>query len=165
VAVHSYGGTRKVNGTSGQMRHIATPGTTSRIRVINTDRAALRSWVVGAPFRVLAIDGRDLFGPTTIEGSAVLLAAGARADLEVVAPADGSGALVRLGGGADVVVGPQGSVAPDAGRPRLRPAAGGTGLRVRLREPVRLHGGPPGAALDHQRPHLPRRADVPGQRG
>ncbi|HEY8720069.1 multicopper oxidase domain-containing protein [Pengzhenrongella sp.] len=80
--------------------------------MVNTDNAVLNAWVVGAPLRVLAIDGRDLSGPTPVEGEAVLVAAGGRADLELVAPADGSAALVRLGAGADVVVGPTGSRAP-----------------------------------------------------
>lgn len=115
AVLHTYGGSRTVNGTPGRARHVAAPGTTSRVRVINTDNAALRVWVVGAAFRVLAVDGRNVSGPTSVHGAAVLLAAGGRADLEVAAPTDGSTALVRLGGGADIAVGPTGSTEPDRG--------------------------------------------------
>jgi FtsP/CotA-like multicopper oxidase with cupredoxin domain len=116
--VHTYAGVRTVNGAAGQTRHVLPVGSRSRVRVINTDSSGLRVWVAGAPFRLLAADAREVRGPTPVRGRAVLLAAGGRADLEIVTPADGSAALVRFGGAADVLLGPSQAPAPtgDAAR-------------------------------------------------
>ncbi|WP_227425032.1 multicopper oxidase family protein [Pengzhenrongella sicca] len=116
--LHTYAGTRTINGTAGQQRHVVAPGTAARIRVINTDNAALRVWVAGAGFALLAVDGRDLTGATPVRDVAVVIGAGGRADLEITAPADGSAAVVRLGGGADLVVGPAGSRGPSGAAAR-----------------------------------------------
>ena len=39
-----------------------------RVRVVNTDNGPLRVWVTGAPYRVLAVDGRDVNEPTAVRG-------------------------------------------------------------------------------------------------
>ena len=75
---------------------------------IGTDNGALSVWVSGAPFRLRAVDGTEVVGPETVEGVAVQVTAGARADLEIETPADGSGARVDVGGGAALVLGPGG---------------------------------------------------------
>jgi FtsP/CotA-like multicopper oxidase with cupredoxin domain len=59
-----------------------------RLRVINTDNALIRTGVVGTPYKVLAVDGRDLHGPTPTT-AAFPLAAGARVDLEATVPLTG----------------------------------------------------------------------------
>jgi FtsP/CotA-like multicopper oxidase with cupredoxin domain len=87
-------------------------GETVRVRVINTDNGPLTAWVSGAEFRVVAVDGTDVHGPTAVRGQGLIVTAGGRADLEVVVPA--GGARVELGGhavvlgdaGADVVAEP-----------------------------------------------------------
>ena len=63
-------------------------GTTARVRVINTDNAILRVGLLGTPYKVVAVDGRDVHGPTPVT-AAYPLAAGARVDLEAVVPAGG----------------------------------------------------------------------------
>jgi FtsP/CotA-like multicopper oxidase with cupredoxin domain len=78
-----------------------------RVRVVNTDNGALRAWVSGPAYRLLAMDGYDLHGPTEVSGRSVLVTAGGRADLEVTAPARvelGAAALVV---GSDVPATPQ----------------------------------------------------------
>jgi FtsP/CotA-like multicopper oxidase with cupredoxin domain len=87
----------------------AAPGERVRVRVVNTDNGPMSAWVPGKPFRVLAVDGTDVHEPGEVRDHAVVVTGGARADLEVVAPA-----RIELGG-ASVVVGEQ--VPPAAPRP------------------------------------------------
>ncbi|MBD0292639.1 MAG: multicopper oxidase family protein [Jiangellaceae bacterium] len=116
AAAHSYGRLRTVNGATGETRMRAAPGAAVRVRVVNTDNGPIDAHVLGAPFRVLAIDGHDLLEPDQVEDKALQLAAGGRADLGVRTPADGSAVRVQLGapGGASVVIGPDGARAPKA---------------------------------------------------
>lgn len=92
VIVHSYGGKRTINGTPGVSALSA-----QLLRVINTDAGPIRIWVSGTPFRVTAIDGRDVNAPAPISDQSVLLTAGGRVDLRL----DGPGRL-DVGGGAAV---------------------------------------------------------------
>ncbi|MGY1618771.1 multicopper oxidase family protein [Geodermatophilus sp. SYSU D00691] len=103
AAVHTYSGHRTVNGSTGVSSVEAGDGEQVRVRVVNTDSGPLRAWVSGSPFRVLAVDGTDLVGPTDVEGERVVVTAGGRVDLLVTAPA-----RVDVGGGAALVVGPPG---------------------------------------------------------
>jgi FtsP/CotA-like multicopper oxidase with cupredoxin domain len=103
--IHLYDGRRTVDGRAGDVPVEAAPGAPVRVRVINTDNGPMRVWVTGAGFRVLAVDGRDVHGPTPLQNTAVQVTAGGRADLEVVAPPSGSGVRVELGGNAAMVLG------------------------------------------------------------
>jgi FtsP/CotA-like multicopper oxidase with cupredoxin domain len=98
---HLYGGTRTVNGRSGETRVAAAPGERVRVRVVNTDNAPMSAWVPGTAFRLLAVDGTEVHEPGEVRDVAVEVTGGARADLEVVAPA-----RIELGG-ASVLVGDQ----------------------------------------------------------
>ncbi|MFE9957342.1 multicopper oxidase family protein [Micromonospora sp. NPDC005299] len=62
-------------------------GTPTRLRLVNTDNATHRYALAGTPFRVAAIDGADLRGPTSLVDTAVLIPAGGRYDLVFTAPA------------------------------------------------------------------------------
>ncbi|RKN34017.1 multicopper oxidase family protein [Micromonospora musae] len=62
-------------------------GVPVRLRLINTDSTTHRYALAGAPFRVAAIDGSDLRGPTPVAETAVLIPAGGRYDLVFTAPA------------------------------------------------------------------------------
>ena len=44
----------------------APDGTRVRVRVVNTDNAATSVWTGRSPYRVLAVDGVDLIGPTPV---------------------------------------------------------------------------------------------------
>jgi FtsP/CotA-like multicopper oxidase with cupredoxin domain len=101
---HLYTGTRTVNGDAG-LRVPAAPGTTARIRVINTDNGPMSVWVSGAPFRVVAVDGTDVHEPSEVRDVSVLVTAGGRVDLEVTMPAGGTPVRVQLGGPTSVVLG------------------------------------------------------------
>ncbi|MEU0092405.1 multicopper oxidase family protein [Kribbella sp. NPDC006257] len=88
ATIHTYNGRRTINGRTGSQSLNLPAGTPVRLRVINTDNALIRTGLVGTPYKVLAVDGRDLHGPTPTT-AAFPLAAGARVDLEATVPATG----------------------------------------------------------------------------
>ncbi|WP_448625272.1 multicopper oxidase family protein [Geodermatophilus sp. URMC 64] len=102
--VHTYSGRRTLSGSTGTTEVAADAGTRVRVRLVNTDFGPLRAWVSGSPFRVLAVDGSDLAGPTDLIDEGVVVTAGGRTDLLVTAPA-----RVDVGGGAALVLGPPGT--------------------------------------------------------
>jgi len=81
VAVHTLNGTPLVNSTDGVEKRAVAPGTPVRLRVINTDSTPQRYDIGGTPFKVVAIDGTDLVGPTPLNGRTLVLAAGGRYDV------------------------------------------------------------------------------------
>ncbi|MEU4393635.1 multicopper oxidase family protein [Kribbella sp. NPDC023855] len=89
AAIHTYDGKRTINGRTGSSRVDVAPGKKIRVRVINTDNTIIRTGLIGAQYKVIAVDGRDLTGPAPVT-AAFPLAAGARVDLEVVMPAAGA---------------------------------------------------------------------------
>ncbi|MEU5671511.1 multicopper oxidase family protein [Micromonospora sp. NPDC047753] len=62
-------------------------GVSVRLRLINTDSTTHRYALAGTAFRVAAVDGVDLRGPTPLVDTAVLIPAGGRYDLVFDAPA------------------------------------------------------------------------------
>lgn len=103
--VHIYDGLRTVNGRPGDTHIDAPPGARVRVRVINTDNGPMSVWVDRAPFRVVSVDGTDVHEPGEVRDVAVEVTAGARADLEIVVPPDGSGVRVEMGGSAALLLG------------------------------------------------------------
>jgi FtsP/CotA-like multicopper oxidase with cupredoxin domain len=130
--VHLYDGIRTVNGER-EVRVEVPPGHRARVRVINTDNGEMAAWVAGAEWRLAAVDGSDLRDPTPVSDTAVEVAAGGRADLDVAMPVDGSPVRVELGGSAAVILGSASFTAPATHRPEAtldlltygRPAAVG----------------------------------------
>ena len=110
--VHSYAGHRTVAGRTGVSAIEAEDGERLRVRLINTDNGPLKAWVSGAPFRVAAVDARDLNEPTDVSDRGVLVTAGGRVDLLVTAPA-----RVDLAGGTALVLGPDGTDVPATTEP------------------------------------------------
>lgn len=86
VVVHTLDGTPLVNATDGVEQRAIPAGTAVRLRLINTDNAPLRFDVGGTPFRVVAIDGTDLVGPTPLRRRTLELAAGGRYDVAFTMP-------------------------------------------------------------------------------
>jgi FtsP/CotA-like multicopper oxidase with cupredoxin domain len=104
AAVHTYDGRRTINGHPGVSPLAARPGDLVRERVVNTDAGPIRAWVSGAPYRVVAVDGRDVHGPTPVSDTAVLVTAGGRVDVEFTVPA-GGGARLDVGASTTLAVG------------------------------------------------------------
>jgi FtsP/CotA-like multicopper oxidase with cupredoxin domain len=108
-----------VNGTVGELRLDARPGERVRVRVIGAlqgdkevrdipqmMRARPQELVlVGAPFAVVALDGRDLNAPSVLGPTRLPLAIGQRYDLEFTMPSDGAVRLFDRYGGESVIIG------------------------------------------------------------
>ncbi|MDX3004512.1 multicopper oxidase family protein [Kribbella solani] len=112
AAIHTYDGKRTINGRTGAWQADVPAGTAARVRVINTDNAILRVGLLGTSYKVVAVDGRDVHGPTATT-AAYALPAGGRVDLEAVVPAGG----MRLIAGIptlSLAIGPAGTNPPTA---------------------------------------------------
>jgi FtsP/CotA-like multicopper oxidase with cupredoxin domain len=105
---HTYGGLRTINGKAEDLRVEARPGQRARVRITNTDNGSMQVWTSGS-FRLLAVDGTEVNRPTEVSDRAVTLTAGARADIEVQVPSDGSTVRAQLSKASAVIVGPQGA--------------------------------------------------------
>jgi FtsP/CotA-like multicopper oxidase with cupredoxin domain len=119
AVLHLYAGQRTLNGRAEDDVVEAAPGSTVRVRVINTDQGTATVWSSGL-YRVVATDGHDVHEPTELQGRSVSVAAGARIDVEIRTPSDGTATRLRLGG-RSIVIGPAGtsrSSAPDVAQPR-----------------------------------------------
>src|SRR5690606_27269877 len=86
VPVHTFDGVTVVGDQDRPVPHTVPPGTPVRLRVVNTDNLPLRLALSGAPFRLVAVDGRDLHRPGEVSGKALRLAAGGRYDLAFTMP-------------------------------------------------------------------------------
>jgi FtsP/CotA-like multicopper oxidase with cupredoxin domain len=115
--VHLYNGVRTVNGREGDVPVQAPPGARVRVRVINTEYGLMPTWVSGAPYRLVAVDGTEINGAAHVQDKAVAMAAGGRADFEVTMPADGSPVRIHLGGPTGVVLGSTSHTLPPVPRP------------------------------------------------
>ncbi|MFL6140476.1 MAG: multicopper oxidase domain-containing protein [Labedaea sp.] len=93
LPVHTFDDTVVVAGSDGRTEHTAPAGTRVRLRLVNTDSDPHRFTLAGTPFRVAAVDGRDLNQPDAVSGVGLRLPAGGRYDLTFVMP-DRSVALV-----------------------------------------------------------------------
>lgn len=88
-----------VNGKTGDLPVDARPGQTVRLRVIDAvapgmDGAAEAPVLLGAPYRVVALDGHDLTAPTSLGPQRLRLGMGQRADIVFTMPASGAVRLV-----------------------------------------------------------------------
>ncbi len=101
--LHRYGADGTLNGEEGTASLAADPGDTVRIRVVNTDNGMASTWVTGAPFRVVAVDGTDVHEPGELTDRAVPVPAGGRVDLAFTVPE--AGVRVDFSGGPSLVVG------------------------------------------------------------
>ena len=110
---HTQGRTSMLADSDQMRREVVAAGTPVRLRLVNTDQPR-RFALSGTPFRVVALDGVDLNGPTEVSGQALRVPAGGRYDLAFAMPAG----PVRL----SVEGARQGG--PAAGRDRRRPRPG-----------------------------------------
>jgi FtsP/CotA-like multicopper oxidase with cupredoxin domain len=119
AVAHTFAGTRTLNGEEGDVPFVAEPGDRVRVRVVNTDNGPTQVWA-GGPYVVRAVDGYDLVEPTPVTDRSVTLTAGARLDIELTVPDDGSAARLHVGGATALVIGPQGAVAPAVTQPTAK---------------------------------------------
>ncbi|MBT2554921.1 multicopper oxidase family protein [Arthrobacter sp. ISL-5] len=91
VPVHTLGGATLFGSHAAVWTQQAPPGTHVRLRIINTDQLTQRFSIAGVPFRLTAVDGRDLApgedpADGELTGTVLPLAAGGRYDLELIMP-------------------------------------------------------------------------------
>lgn len=86
LPVHRIGGEVVIGATDGPQSFAAAEGDAVRLRVANTEQTPIRVALAGTPFRVAAVDGRELDSGDDVEGRSVRLGAGARADLVFTMP-------------------------------------------------------------------------------
>src|SRR4051812_37694467 len=82
-----------VNGRRDGLQLDARPGDRIRLRIVDAGARQHLPALVGAPFRVVALDGHDLHEPQEVSGLRLPLGAGQRYDLDMVMP-DGPVALI-----------------------------------------------------------------------
>jgi FtsP/CotA-like multicopper oxidase with cupredoxin domain len=86
LPVHTFDGTVVLADQDGRTEHTTAAGTNVRLRLVNTDSDPHRFALVGTPFRVTAVDGRDLNQPGEVSDAGLRLPAGGRYDLVFVMP-------------------------------------------------------------------------------
>jgi FtsP/CotA-like multicopper oxidase with cupredoxin domain len=86
LPVHTFDGTVVIGDRDGRTEHLAPAGTAVRLRLINTDSDAHRFALAGTPFRVSAVDGRDLHQPGETRDAGLRLPAGGRYDVVFTMP-------------------------------------------------------------------------------
>jgi FtsP/CotA-like multicopper oxidase with cupredoxin domain len=111
AAAHAYAGMKTINGVAGDLKVPAKPGQQVRVRLINTDNGPIETWA-DTPFRVLAIDGYAVNGPTDVSDRSVTVTAGGRADLGITMPSDGRAVRVQVSKGTAVILGADDPAAP-----------------------------------------------------
>jgi FtsP/CotA-like multicopper oxidase with cupredoxin domain len=86
LPVHTFDGAAVLADQDGRTEHITAAGTRVRLRLVNTDPDPHRFALAGTPFRVTAVDGRDLNRPGEVRDTGLRLPAGGRYDLVFVMP-------------------------------------------------------------------------------
>jgi FtsP/CotA-like multicopper oxidase with cupredoxin domain len=104
ATAHTYGGKKTINGAATDLRVPARPGQRVRVRVINTDNGSIEAWA-SVPYKVLAVDGYGVNEPEDVSDRSVTLTGGARADLQVTMPSDGTSVRVQVSKGTAVILG------------------------------------------------------------
>jgi FtsP/CotA-like multicopper oxidase with cupredoxin domain len=104
VLSHTYAGVRTLNGRAADLRVTAPPGALVRLRLVDTDNGPIQAWA-DVPYRVAAVDGTDVHGPTDVRNRSVTVTSGGRIDLGVRVPDDGRAARVQVSGARAVLVG------------------------------------------------------------
>jgi hypothetical protein len=94
---------------AGTLRREVEPGTPVRLRIVNATSSVGRYTVAGAPYRLIAVDGTDLHGPTDVDDERFALAAGGRYDVAFRMPA---GPVTLRGAAQHVELRPPGNPAP-----------------------------------------------------
>jgi FtsP/CotA-like multicopper oxidase with cupredoxin domain len=84
---HTIGKTAILGGSDQIRREVVAAGAPVRLRLVNTDQQPRRFALNGTAFRVVALDGVDLNGPTDVSDQTLRVPAGGRYDLAFTMPA------------------------------------------------------------------------------
>jgi FtsP/CotA-like multicopper oxidase with cupredoxin domain len=86
LPVHTFDRVVVLGDRDGRTEHTVPAGTPVRLRLINTDSDPHRFALAGTPFRVSAVDGRDLNQPGEVRAVRLRLPAGGRLDVVFAMP-------------------------------------------------------------------------------
>lgn len=87
VPVHTLSGTLLLGSSHAPRTQTVAAGSSVRLRLVNTDQQPHRLRLAGAPFRIVAVDGRELAEPGEVTGRPVRIPAGGRVDAVLRMPA------------------------------------------------------------------------------
>ncbi|WP_024819798.1 multicopper oxidase family protein [Arthrobacter sp. 31Y] len=113
VAGHDLSGLGLLGSSDRGSVHNATPGSTVRVRLINTDSVQQRYLIQGTAFKAVAVDGTEVNQPQEVTGKLVRLGAGGRVDIAFTMPASPVTVHLDAAAGAVVIIAPAGSAAAD----------------------------------------------------
>ena len=127
LVAHALGGMPALGTADEPVRRAVAPGSTVRLRLVNANNTPERFTLQGTPFRVVAVDGVDLRGPTPLRGASLRLAAGGRYDVAFTMPRSPV-RLTLVDSKAAVALSPDGTadLSPVEPGPEFDPAAYGT---------------------------------------
>ncbi|NWL34026.1 multicopper oxidase family protein [Paenarthrobacter nitroguajacolicus] len=113
VAGHDLSGLGLLGSSDRTTGHTATPGSSVRVRLINTDSVQQRYLIQGTTFKAVAVDGTEVNQPQEVTHKLVRLGAGGRVDIAFTMP--DSTVTVRSDAAANavVVIAPSGSAVTD----------------------------------------------------
>ncbi|MGR0158752.1 multicopper oxidase family protein [Paenarthrobacter nitroguajacolicus] len=111
VAGHDLSGLGLLGSSDRVTSHLATTGSSVRVRLINTDSVQQRFLVQGTSFKAVAIDGTEVNQPQEVTDKIVRLGAGGRADIAFTMPDSPVTVRTDAAASAVVVISPAGSVA------------------------------------------------------
>jgi FtsP/CotA-like multicopper oxidase with cupredoxin domain len=86
LVAHRLGGTSLLGSSDRAERRAVAPGSSVRLRLVNSDNSVRRFALEGTAFHVAAIDGGELYRPPPIEGQTLAVAAGGRYDVTFMMP-------------------------------------------------------------------------------
>ena len=87
LVLHTWPGGLPSFGTdSGTQVRPVKPGSTVRLRVVNTDSELRTALVTGSPWKLAAVDGNDLHEPGVLTDQTVSIGGGGRADIQLTMP-------------------------------------------------------------------------------
>ncbi|MDO6142591.1 multicopper oxidase family protein [Paenarthrobacter aurescens] len=114
VAGHDLSGLGLLGSSDRATKHTATPGSSVRVRLINTDSVQQRYLIQGTTFKAAAVDGTDVNQPQDVDGKLLRLGAGGRVDVAFTMPESPVAVRSDAAAGAVVVIAPSGVTAGDS---------------------------------------------------
>jgi FtsP/CotA-like multicopper oxidase with cupredoxin domain len=117
LMIHTWGDRLSFGDNAGVQVKQVRPGSSVRVRVVNTDSELASVQVTGSPWQLAAVDGNDLHEPGTLTDQTVPIGGGGRADIQLTMP--DHPVRVSLAGEPSpaYVLSPDGKSTVDAGAP------------------------------------------------
>jgi FtsP/CotA-like multicopper oxidase with cupredoxin domain len=117
LMIHTWGDRLSFGDNAGVQVKQVRPGSSVRVRVVNTNSELASVQVTGSPWKLAAVDGNDLHEPGTLTDQTVPIGGGGRADIQLTMP--DHPVRVSLAGEPSpaYVLSPDGKSTVDAGAP------------------------------------------------